>query len=55
MKKVITGIVAAATLLSAALAFAIDIGFDPNGDNVDCRKLIIEMPDGSVVTKYDCD
>ena len=29
MKKVITGIVAAATLLSAAPAFAIDIGFGP--------------------------
>ena len=71
MKTISAGIVAAATLLSAAPAFAIDIGVGPEGirigpryrdheeryyrDRSDCRKVTIERPDGSVVTKYRCD
>ena len=37
MKKVITGIVAAATLLSTAPAFAIDIGVGPDGIRIGPR------------------
>ena len=69
MKTLTTGIVTAATLLSAAPAFAIDVDIGPGGirvgpryhqeryyrDRSDCRKVTIERPDGSVVTKYRCD
>ena len=37
MKMVITGIVAAATLLSAAPAFAIDVGVGPDGIRIGPR------------------
>ena len=56
MKKVTTGIVAAATiLLSAAPAFAIDVDVDPDGNRADCRRVIVEMPDGSTVVQYRCE
>ena len=71
MKTITAGIVAAATLLSAAPAFAIDVDVGPGGIRIgpryhdhseryyrnrsDCRKVTIERPDGSVVTRYRCD
>ena len=55
MKKVTIGIVAAATLLSAAPAFAIDVDVDPDGNRADCRRMIVEMPDGSTVVQYRCE
>lgn len=55
MKKVTTGIVAATTiLLNAAPAFAIDVD-DPDGNRADCRRVIVEMPDGSTVVQYRCE
>jgi hypothetical protein len=55
MKKVTIGIVAAATLLSAAPGFAIDVDVDPDGNRADCRRMIVEMPDGSTVVLYRCE
>ena len=56
MKTIMAGIVVAATiLLSAAPAFAIDVDVDPDGNRADCRRVIVEMPDGSTVVSYRCE
>jgi hypothetical protein len=55
MKTLTTGIVAAATLLSAAPALAIDVDVGPPGNGTACRRVIISMPDGSNVVQYRCD
>ena len=77
MKTLAIGLLAVATLLTAAPALAIEIGVGPDGIRVgpryrdheeryfrdrsyyrnraDCRRVTIERPDGSVVTRYRCD
>lgn len=55
MKKVTAGIVAAITLINAAHAFAIDVDVGADGNKADCRRVIVDMPDGSTVVQYRCD
>ena len=77
MKTLAIDLLAAATLLTAAPALALEIGVGPDGirvgpryrdheeryfrdrpyyrNSADCRRVTIEMPDGSVVTRYRCD
>ena len=77
MKTLAIGLLAAATLLTAAPALALEIGVGPDGirvgpryrdheeryfrdrpyyrNSADCRRVTIERPDGSVVTRYRCD
>ena len=51
--KLTIGIIAAA-FLSAAPALASEID-GPDGNRTECRRVIINMPDGSNVVQYRCD